>query len=74
MSDTPEGDPGGYDLVVTRLHDEFGGVHGRDTVTRCVGAARQGAEDVTGGAPPELVERIARKHLQVLALVAAERG
>lgn len=74
MSDTPEGNPGGYDLVVVRLHDEFGGVHGRDTITRCVGAARQGAQDVTGGATPELVERIARKHLEVLALVAAERG
>lgn len=72
MSDTPEGNPGAYDLVVARLNDEFGGVHGEDTITRCVGAARQGAEDVSGGASPELVERIARKHLQVLALVAAE--
>jgi len=74
MSDTPEGNPGGYDLVIANLQDEFGEVHGRDTITRCVGAARQGAEDVTGEAAPELVERIARKHLQVLALVAAERG
>lgn len=74
MSDTPEDNPGGYDRVVIRLHDEFGGVHRRDTITRCVGAARQGARDVTGDAAPDLVERIARKHLQVLALVAAEHG
>lgn len=74
MPDTPESGPGGYDGVVDRLSDEFGGVHGDTTITKCVGAARQGADDVAGGASPELVERIARKHLQVLALVAAERG
>lgn len=72
MSDTPEANSGAYDLVVNRLNDEYGGVHGKDTITRCVDAARQGAEDVSGGASPDLVERIARKHLQVLALVAAE--
>jgi hypothetical protein len=38
-----------------------------------VAAARHGAEEVTGAATPDLVERIARKHLQVLAIVAAER-
>lgn len=62
-----------YIEVVERLAREFDGVHPPATVSRCVDAARHGARDVTGHATPELVERIARKHLQVLALVAAER-
>ncbi|WP_030163375.1 hypothetical protein [Spirillospora albida] len=56
-----------------RLIEEFDGVHGADTVVRCVDAARHGAEEVTGGAPDDLVERIARRHLEVLATVAAEK-
>lgn len=60
-----------YVDVVERLTVEFDGVHPAGTVSRCVAAARHGAEDVTGQAPPELVERIARKHLKVLALAAA---
>ena len=42
-------------------------------VSRCVTAARNGAEDVVGYATPELVERIARQHLKVLALALAEQ-
>ena len=59
--------------VVDRLSSEFSGVHHDTTVTRCVDAARHGAEDVTGRATPDLVERIARQHLQVLALAFAEQ-
>ncbi|MEE2039809.1 hypothetical protein Q8791_21550 [Nocardiopsis sp. CT-R113] len=59
--------------VVDRLSTEFSGVHHDSTVTRCVDAARHGAEDVTGRATPDLVERIARQHLQVLALAFAEQ-
>ncbi|MEW2357906.1 hypothetical protein [Spirillospora sp. NPDC029432] len=63
----------GYAQVGGRLTKEFANVHAADTVARCVEAARHGAEEVTGAASPDLVERIARKHLQVLAVVAAER-
>lgn len=63
----------GYEPVIARLTTEFARQHSAETVCQCVCAARHGAEDVTGGAPPDLVERIARKHLQVLAIVAAER-
>jgi hypothetical protein len=38
-----------------------------------VSAARHGADEVCGGATPDLVERIARRHLEVLATVAAEK-
>ena len=46
--------------------------HPAEMVIRCVEAARHSAEEVIGEASPELVERIARKHLEVLALAAAE--
>ncbi|MFV2195543.1 MULTISPECIES: hypothetical protein [unclassified Nocardiopsis] len=59
--------------VISRLEGEFSGVHHTSTVTRCVNAARHGAEDVTGRATPDLVERIARQHLQVLAMAYSER-
>ncbi|KOX08836.1 hypothetical protein [Nocardiopsis sp. NRRL B-16309] len=59
--------------VVSRLSSEFSGVHHSSTVTRCVDAARHGAQDVTGRATPDLVERIARQHLQVLAMAFAEQ-
>lgn len=59
--------------VVHRLASEFSSVHQTATVTRCVNAARHGAEDVTGNATPELVERIARQHLQVLSLALNEQ-
>ncbi|MEU0237561.1 hypothetical protein ABZ234_07715 [Nocardiopsis sp. NPDC006198] len=62
-----------YGSVVDRLSAEFSGVHHDSTVTRCVDAARHGAEDVMGRATPDLVERIARQHLQVLALAFAEQ-
>jgi hypothetical protein len=62
-----------YEEITDRLVAEFAEVHPAQTVSRCVAAAQYGAFDVTGSAPTELVERIARKHLQVLALVAAER-
>ncbi|KIH98771.1 hypothetical protein LP52_11635 [Streptomonospora alba] len=65
--------PSDLSPVVDRLNNEFTGVHDAATVTRCVDAARQGALDVTGRGTPELVERIARQHLQVLALAFAER-
>ncbi|CAM3928900.1 hypothetical protein GCM10009799_03310 [Nocardiopsis rhodophaea] len=60
--------------VIDRLMAEFAGVHQQATVTRCVDAARHGAWEVTGKATPDLVERIARQHLQVLALAFAERS
>lgn len=59
--------------VVTRLASEFHGVHHSSTITRCVDAAKHGAQDVTGRATPDLVERIARQHLQVLALAISEQ-
>lgn len=59
--------------VLDRLAREFDGVHPMSTVSRCVDAARHGARDVNGYATPEIVERIARKHLEVLAVVVAER-
>jgi hypothetical protein len=62
-----------YSPVVDRLSSEFSGVHHSSTVTRCVDAARHGAQDVTGRATPDLVERIARQHLQVLAMALAEQ-
>ncbi|GAA2375235.1 MULTISPECIES: hypothetical protein [Nonomuraea] len=63
-----------YAEVESALRDEFAGIHSASTVTRCVEAAHYGALEVTGYAHPGLVERIARKHLHVLALVASERG
>ncbi|TDC62529.1 hypothetical protein E1200_25420 [Actinomadura sp. GC306] len=70
------GDGGGpprYTDIGERLAEEFEGVHATDTVDRCVSAAWHGAEEVTGSAPSDLVERIARRHLEVLATVAAEK-
>jgi len=63
-----------YEAVAEHLAGEFLQVHPAETVIRCVEAARHSAEEVVGEASPGLVERIARKHLEVLALVAAERG
>ncbi|MCT9934731.1 hypothetical protein N5079_31435 [Planotetraspora sp. A-T 1434] len=63
-----------HEQLEAMLRDEFAGVHPAATVTRCVQAAHHGAVEVTGHASPALVERIARKHLQVLAVAAAERG
>ncbi|NUP01311.1 MAG: hypothetical protein HOV96_37570 [Nonomuraea sp.] len=74
MSEHIEADPTPYAEVEAALRDEFAGVHSSTTVTRCVEAAHYGALEVTGYAHPSLVERIARKHLHVLALVASERG
>jgi hypothetical protein len=62
-----------YDEVTERLRQEFASIHPITTVTRCVSAALHGAEDVIGSSEPELVEKIARRHLRVLAIVAAER-
>jgi hypothetical protein len=73
MAHQGDGDLPRYAAIGERLTEEFGGVHGADTVARCVSAARYGAEEVTGAAPPDLVERIARRHLEVLATVAAEK-
>lgn len=65
--------PPGYEGVAAHLSAEFGNLHPPGIVSRCVSAAQHSAEDITGTAGPDLVERIARKHLQILALVAAER-
>ena len=61
-----------FEMVAENLAEDFGGVHPPEMVIRCVEAARHSAEEVIGEASPELVERIARKHLEVLALAAAE--
>ncbi|MFI0480567.1 hypothetical protein [Actinomadura sp. 9N215] len=73
MAHQGDGDLPRYAAIGERLVEEFEGVHPADTVDRCVSAARHGAEEVTGAAPPDLVERIARRHLEVLATVAAEK-
>jgi hypothetical protein len=72
MSDTPAQHLREYIDIAERLRNEFDGVHPAATVSRCVDAARHGAEDVTGRATPDLVERVARSHLHVLALVATQ--
>lgn len=64
----------GYEEVAETLIEEFSDVHPPALVSRCVAAARHSAEDVTGAATPDLVRRIARKHLEILATVAAEGG
>jgi hypothetical protein len=61
-----------YEAVAESLAREFDEVHPAEMVIRCVEAARHSAEEVIGEASPDLVERIARKHLEVLALAAAE--
>lgn len=73
MAHQEDGDLPRYAVIGERLAEEFDGVHGADTVDRYVDAARYGAEEVIGSAPPDLVERIARRHLEVLATVAAEK-
>jgi hypothetical protein len=62
-----------YEEITTRLRTEFAEIHSPAIVARCMSAAQHGAQDLTGSAPLDLVERIARKHLQVLAVVASER-
>jgi hypothetical protein len=74
MSHPKDIGPDSYTDVETTLRHEFAGVHAAATVTRCVKAAHYGALEVTGCAQRGLVERIARRHLEVLALVATERG
>lgn len=61
-----------YEAVTESLAKDFDKVHNAAMVIRCVEAARHSAEEVIGEASPDLVERIARKHLEVLALAAAE--
>ncbi|WP_019631685.1 hypothetical protein [Actinomadura atramentaria] len=73
MAHHGDGERQPYEEIDRRLAAEFAAVHPPETVTRCVAAARYGALEVVGAAEPGLVERIARKHLEVLALVAAER-
>jgi hypothetical protein len=73
MAHQGDSGPPGFEEVGDRLTREFATVHPAETVARCVAAARHGAQEVTGAATADLVERIARKHLQVLAIVAAER-
>ncbi|GAA0837013.1 hypothetical protein ACFQVD_32085 [Streptosporangium amethystogenes subsp. fukuiense] len=70
----PDTEPDPYADFSAALRDEFSEVHPAATVTRCIEAAHYGALEVVGHAHPTLVERIARKHLEVLALVASERG
>ncbi|PRX99521.1 three-helix bundle dimerization domain-containing protein [Allonocardiopsis opalescens] len=73
MSGTSQDTIREFTAIVDRLRTEFGGVHPHATVSRCVDAARHSVRDITGEASPDQVERIARKHLHVLALVAAEQ-
>ncbi|KUP98179.1 hypothetical protein [Thermobifida cellulosilytica] len=73
MSQTYNTIPRDLAAVALRLSDEFQGVHPMVTVFRCIDAARHGAQDVVGYATPDLVERIARQHLRVLALALAEQ-
>ncbi|MER5620798.1 hypothetical protein [Streptosporangium sp. NPDC002544] len=70
----PDTEPDPYADFSAALRDEFSEIHPATTVTRCIEAAHYGALEVVGHAHPTLVERIARKHLEVLALVASERG
>lgn len=63
-----------YVDVVERLSVEFDGVHAAGTVSRCVAAARNGTTDIADEAPPDLVERVARKHLEVLAVSTSEKS
>lgn len=63
-----------YVDVVERLTVEFDGVHAAGTVSRCVAAARAGTTDVAGAAPPDLVEHVAREHLEVLAGAISEKS
>ncbi|MFF4415946.1 hypothetical protein ACFYY8_25750 [Streptosporangium sp. NPDC001559] len=67
-------EPDPYEHVSAALRNEFSEVHPAATVARCIQAAHYGALEVTGQAHPVLVERIARKHLEVLALAASEGG
>jgi hypothetical protein len=73
MAHQGDGELPSYEDIGELLMKEFVGVHPPDTVARCVAAACYGAQEVTGAAAPDLVEKIARKHLQVLALVAEEK-
>lgn len=63
-----------FQQVTERLCSEFRGIHPDATVHQCVDLARHGAHEVVGDATPQLVERIARQHLQVLELVHAEQS
>lgn len=63
-----------YEEVTERLRKEFAAIHPANTINRCVNAALHGAQDVIGSSDPDLVEKIARRHLRVLAIVAAERA
>lgn len=62
-----------YACIAERLSSEFSEVHVAATVVRSVAAARTGVEQVTGEAHPDLVERVAREHLRVLALASSGR-
>jgi hypothetical protein len=73
MAHTARSEPPSQEDVTEDLTEEFAGIHPPALVARCVAAAWHSAEDVTGTATPEQVERIARKHLEILATVAAER-
>lgn len=72
MPDANESDADAYAAIVERLRGEFADAHLESIVARCVDAARQGAKQVTGDEPPDLVERIARQHLRVLDLAHSQ--
>ena len=63
-----------YEELTERLSKEFAAIHPVSTVTRCVTAAQHGAEDIIGSNDLPLVEKIARRHLRVLAIATAERS
>ena len=54
MAHQGDGELPGYEEIDERLTEEFSGVHSPETVERCVAAARHGAQEVTGSAPPDL--------------------
>ncbi|MFD0684021.1 hypothetical protein [Actinomadura fibrosa] len=73
MAHQGDGELPRFAAIGERLIEEYHGVHAAETVSRCVSAAHYGAEEVLGAAPPDLVEKIARRHLDVLAAVAADK-
>ena len=84
MTHQGDGDLPRYAAIGERLTEEFEGVHQSDTVERCVSAARHGADEVCGGASPDLVRHVAtvrgvpvnltRSEFQLLRLLVGRPG
>src|SRR5690606_27773100 len=73
MAHQGDGELPRYTALGVRLTEEFKGVHNTDNVVRCVSAAWYGAEEVRGATSPDVVERIARRHLEAPAAIDAEK-